>query len=207
MMQGWKVFMAVFVLALVGCSTANQSATSSLPAYAGDLRGAVIDPPRTLDDFSLDSTSGETFKLSEHRGQTILLYFGYRTCPDFCPTTFAELLHVYKDLKEPADKLKIVFVTVDPERDDLANLTLYTQAFHKDFIGLRGEGDSLKQVMNTFGITATKRQVGDSPLSYLVDHTASVFLIAPDGTLQVQFLYGTNYRDILHDVRLVMGAA
>ncbi|MBZ0290026.1 MAG: hypothetical protein K8I30_20545, partial [Anaerolineae bacterium] len=63
------------------------------------------------------------------------------------------------------------------------------------------------QVMNTFGIVATKRQLGDSPLSYLMDHTASVFLIAPDGTLQVQFLYGTNYRDIIHDVRLVMNAA
>jgi protein SCO1/2 len=193
---------------LVGCSATSQTQeSSSLPSYVGDLRGAVIDPPRALEDFSLASTDGKPFTLSEHRGETLLLYFGYRTCPDFCPTTFAELLRVYQELKEPADKLKIVFVTVDPERDDIENLTLYTHAFHEDFIGLRGEGDSLKQVMNEFGIVATKRQLADSPLSYLIDHTASVFLIAPDGTLQVQFLYGTSYRDIVHDVHIVMDAA
>ena len=79
------------------------------------------------------STEGDTFTLSEHRGEVILIYFGYRTCPDFCPTTFAELRRVYTDLDEPADNLKIIFVTIDSERDTLENLTLYTHAFHEDF--------------------------------------------------------------------------
>jgi protein SCO1/2 len=164
----------------------------------------VVNPPRTLADFSLASTTGETFTLSEHQGQIILLYFGYRTCPDICPTTFSTMKRVYQELGEPADKVKVVFVTVDPERDTLENMTLYTSAFHDDFIGLRDDGEPLKQIMSEFGVVATRRKVGESALSYLIDHTASVFLIGADGKLLAQYLYGTDYRDYVHDVKLLL---
>jgi protein SCO1/2 len=194
--------LALFVtLIVVGCSSAAQpTLTPPLP----ELRGAVFSPPRQLPDFSLSATTGDTFTLSEHQGEVILLYFGYRTCPDFCPATFAELRHVYRELNEPDDKLKIVFVTVDPERDTLENLALYTHAFHEDFIGLRAEADALRDLTGAFGVVAEKRQVGDSALSYLIDHTASVFLIDQDGRLLAQYLYGTDYRDIIHDVRVLL---
>lgn len=199
MMYRWS-WIIVLVGLLVGCSGTTQNTES--------LRGAVISPPRTLDNFTLMSTEGEPFSLEDHRGQVILLYFGYRSCPDFCPTTFAELKRVYTDLNEPKDKLKIVFVTVDSERDTLENLALYTHAFHEDFIGLRDEsGDALERLMAAFGVVAEKRQVGDSALSYLIDHTASLFLIDSQGNFRVQFLYGTDYRDIVHDVRIVMQSA
>jgi protein SCO1/2 len=195
----------VGVLLLAGCA-ASPAEQSSNPSYVDQLRGAVFEPSRTLNDFSLAATTGGTFTLSEHRGETLLLYFGYRTCPDFCPTTFAALQQVYQELNEPADKLKILFVTIDPERDTLENLTLYTQAFHEDFIGLRAEGETLEAVMEQFGVVAEKRQLADSPLSYLMDHTASLFLVGPDGRLQAQYLYGTSYRDIVHDLRIILNA-
>jgi protein SCO1/2 len=191
---------------LAGCAT-TQTERTPTPPYAGQLRGAVFQPARTLDDFSLTATTGETFTLSEHRGETLLLYFGYRTCPDFCPTTFAALKQVYEELNEPQDRLKILFVTIDPDRDTLENLTLYTQAFHEDFVGLRAEGETLEHVMEQFGVVAEKRQLADSPLSYLMDHTASLFLIGPDGRLQVQYLYGTSARDIVQDLRIILDAA
>jgi protein SCO1/2 len=193
------------LLLLVGCSSTSTSTTTGLP-YADQLRGAVFDPPRALNDFSLMATTGEEFTLSEHEGEIILLYFGYRTCPDFCPTTFATLKRIYEELDEPAEQINVVFVTVDPERDTLENLALYTHAFHEDFVGLRGEGETLTQVMGQFGVVAQRQQLADSPLSYLIDHTASLFLIGPDGRLQVQYLYGTNYRDIVHDLRIIMDA-
>ncbi|MBZ0284502.1 MAG: SCO family protein [Anaerolineae bacterium] len=198
MVYRW-LWMIVLAGLLVGCGSTTQSTEP--------LRGAVISPPRNLDNFTLMSTDGEPFSLDEHQGQVILLYFGYRSCPDFCPTTFAELKQVYSALEEPKDKLKIVFVTVDPERDTLENLTLYTHAFHEDFIGLRDDGEALKSLMAAFGVVAEKRQVGDSAMSYLIDHTASVFLIDAEGNFRVQFLYGTDYRDIVHDVRIVMQSA
>ncbi len=197
MAKRW-LWVIVFLAAMVGCSPAVTSEP---------LRGAVFDPPRQLDDFTLMSTEGVPFTLSEHRGQVILLYFGYRSCPDFCPTTFAELKQVYSALNEPKDKLKIVFITVDPERDTLDYLTMYTHAFHNDFIGLRDDGAALKQVMKEFGVVAEKRQLGDSPLSYLIDHTASVFLIGKDGVLKAQYLYGTDFHDIVHDLKIVLPAA
>lgn len=172
--------------------------------YMDDLRGAIFDPPRALADFEVPSTAGQPFKLSDHRGEVILLYFGYRTCPDFCPTTLIELNAAYNDLGEPADKLKVIFVTIDPERDTLENMKQYTGAFHQDFLGLRAEGDKLKMLIDEFGVVAEKRIVGESALSYLYDHTASIFLIGPDGQLEAQYLYGTDYRDIVHDVQLIL---
>lgn len=181
-----------------------DSPSAELPPYADEMLGAVLNPPRTLTDFTMTSTNGEAFTLSEYRGQTILLYFGYRSCPDFCPTTFAELRRAYYELEEPADHLKIVFVTLDPERDTLDLLTQYTHAFHTDFIGLRDEGDGLNTLMAELGVVAEKRVVDESALAYLIDHTASLFLIGPDGRLQAQYLYGTDYLDIVHDVRLIL---
>jgi protein SCO1 len=196
----------VGIMLLAACSSSDSDTEDVSLPYADQLRGAVIDPPRVLSDFSVPSTTGADFTLSEHKGETILLYFGYRACPDVCPTTFGELILVYQALNEPVDKVKIVFATVDPERDTMDYLTLYTHAFHDDFIGLRAEGEELESLMGLFGARAERQQLGDSPLAYLMDHTASVFLIGPDGRLQAQYLYGTSYRDILHDVEIVLDA-
>jgi len=201
----FKNFVCVLLLSvalLSGCQSTPE--VRSEPDYLDELHGAVFDPPRVLSDFSLMSTTGEPFRLSEHRGEALLVYFGYRACPDFCPTTFAELLRVYKALGEPSDRLRVLFVTVDPERDTLENLRLYIESFHQDFIALRDDGEALKQLMAEFGVTAQRRQLGESALSYLIDHTASVFLIGPDGRLQAQYLYGTDYRDIVHDLELIL---
>lgn len=181
---------------MTGCGAKSASA----PA----LNAALFDPPRTLTDFSAEATGGETFTLSQHQGELILLYFGYRTCPDFCPTTAFELRTVYQALKQPADKLKVVFVTVDPERDDMTSLARYVGAFHPDFIALRPEGDNLQAIMRQFGVVAEKRPMGDSPESYLVDHTASIFLIGSDGKLHGQYLYGTPYEDIQSDLQKLL---
>ncbi len=207
-MQGNTMkYLLIILVLLAGCSAATSTPEASQLSYADELRGAVFDPPRSIEDFTFTSTEGDSFTLSDHQGQVILIYFGYRTCPDFCPTTFAELKRVYSELGEPADKLKIVFVTVDPERDTIENLTMYTHAFHNDFIGLRDDGTDLEQLMGEFGVVAEKRQVGDSALSYLIDHTASLFLIGKNGQLEAQYLYGTDYRDIVHDLRLILDAA
>jgi len=196
-------------LLLVACAPAAtptvEAPVNDLP-YAGDLLGAVISPPRPVDDYALTSTEGSDFAFSEHRGEIMLLYFGYRACPDFCPTTFAEMRRLYDALGEPKDNLKILFLTVDPERDTLDMLTAYTHTFHPDFIGLRTEGDSLTQMLRDFGVVATRRNIEGSAVGYLFDHTASVFLIGPDGRLQAQYLYGTAYQDIEHDIELIFAS-
>ncbi|MBK9125809.1 MAG: SCO family protein [Chloroflexi bacterium] len=202
--------LALVALAATSCGGAPAPAATPRvpppPAYLDDLNGAVFDPPRVLTDFTFDSTTGEPFRLADHRGEIVLIYFGYRTCPDFCPTTFTELRQIYLELEEPADRVKVLFVTVDPERDTLDLMTQYVGGFHQDFIGLRAEGDPLQSVMDQFGVVAEKRPLGDSPLAYLIDHTASIFLINPDGRLMVQYLYGTDYRLIRDDLQRILQA-
>lgn len=196
----------IVMFVLAGCSGDPTPQADSSPAYLDELRGAVIDPPRNLTDFTVASTLGEDFTLSDHRGEIILLYFGYRNCPDYCPMTFAELRQVYAALDEPADRLKVVFVTVDPERDDLEGLEQYVHAFHTDFIGLRDDGEVLKQLTDEFGISVEKVERKDGG-PYSVDHTVTLFLINENGKILAQYLFGTDYRDIVHDLELILGVA
>ena len=201
----WSWLLVLCLLVLAGCGEqAETNISNEPPAYADDLRGALISPPRPVADFTLASTTGEDFTLSEHQDEVVLMYFGFLNCPDFCPTSMADLRRAYNELGEPAENVKIVFVTVDPERDTIDRMTNYVAAFHDDFIGLRDDGEALQALIDEFGIVAEHREVENSALGYLIDHTVSIFMIAPDGRLLSQFLYGTPYQDIAHDVRLVL---
>lgn len=200
------ILLTTAILALAGCGGDPTPQADARPEYLNEMRGAVIDPPRTLTDFTIASTLGEDFTLSQHRGEIILLYFGYRNCPDYCPMTFAELRQVYTALDEPSDNLKIVFVTVDPERDDLEGLQQYVAAFHDDFIGLWDDGAVLKQLTKEFGVTVEKVEREDGG-PYSVDHTVTLFLINTEGKILSQYLFGTDYRDIVHDLELILGSA
>ena len=159
-------------------------------AYMTNCAARPFDPPRSVADFEVPSTTGDVQVRDPRRGDPLV--FGYRTCPDFCPTTLFELKSVYDDLNEPADKLKVMFVTIDPERDTLENMKPYTGAFHEDFFGVRAEGEELQALIDAFGVVAEKRIVGESALSYLFDHTASIFLIGPDGELEARTCTALN---------------
>jgi len=172
---------------------------------APTFRGAVIDPPLPIQDFSAPASNGETFTLSSYKGSVVLLYFGYLACPDFCPTTMADLQRVYGALSaEEQARVQVVFVTVDPERDTLDKLALYTAAFNPAFVGVRQDDPILMgELVNQFGVVAARREV-DSALVYLIDHTTSVFMLDPNGDLMNRFAYDTPYQDIVHDLQLVL---
>lgn len=197
------VWVVLLLIVVAGCTQTAVQGSSQAPDKLR-LRGAAVEPPRPIHDFSLSATSGEEFRLSEQRGKVVLLYFGYMSCPDVCPTTFAELTRVYRELGEAADQVTVAFITVDPERDSLDRLTRYMAAFHEDFIGLWAEPQTLQPILDQFGVQVRKVDLPDSALKYTIEHTASVFLIAPDGKLLEQFLYGTPYKDIAEDVRLIL---
>ena len=172
--------------------------------YADELLGTVISPPRELADFTLPSTDGEDYTLSEHAGKIQLVYFGYMTCPDVCPATLADILRAYREVGEPADEVEVLFITIDPERDTLENLDAYTNAFHEDFIGLRPtEQSQLDAMMGNFGVVAERREV-DSALVYLMDHSATVFMVSPDGRLLAQYPFGVPYTEIAHDLDVML---
>jgi protein SCO1/2 len=167
-------------------------------------RGVLYEPPQAAYDFQLPAASGGTTSLHEMRGKLVLLFFGYTSCPDVCPTTMAVLRQVTSDLGALADGVQVVFISVDPERDTPQRVQGYVSAFDPRFIGLSGSLDQLEAVWQAYGVY---RQVDDASASlagYLVAHSTRLYLIDPQGDLLLSYSYGTPPEDILSDLRRLL---
>jgi protein SCO1/2 len=159
-------------------------------------------PPAT--NFELVRDDESSFQLSEKRGNIVLLFFGYTSCPDVCPTTLADLnLALEKLKKDDADRVEVVFITVDPDRDTPERTQTYVNHFNSDFIGLSGTEEELSKVWNDYGVYRETVE-GTSAAGYLVNHTARVTLIDEDGNLRVSFGFDTPVDDIVHDLKLIL---
>lgn len=210
-MVRWILFSLIACLMVAGCASPSAKAVDDnrpekAPDFTSKLVGAVVQPPRPIEDFTAESTVGE-FRLSNYRGQVVLLYFGYMSCPDVCPATSATLQWAYDELGTLSEDVTVVFVTVDPERDTLDRLKAYVGIFNEDFIGIGARDEELEAILTQFGARAEKRQMNESALGYLMDHTASIFLIAPDGYLLEQFIFGTTHEDLVHDIQIILEAS
>jgi protein SCO1/2 len=168
------------------------------------LRGTVFNPALPAPEIELTQGNGSSFRLSEMRGQVVLLYFGYTFCPDVCPTTLSDLRRVRADLGEDASRVQVLFVTVDPERDTVEKVDEYVSLFDPNFIGLSGSMGELQEVWDEYGIYREETEFPNSASGYLVNHTARVYLIDPDGNLHLSYSYGTPPEDILHDIKILL---
>lgn len=164
--------------------------------------GAVIDPPKPMNDFSLDRADGGTFQLSDYSGQYVLVYFGYTYCPDVCPTTLFQTKRAFEVLGDDASRVQFVMVTVDPARDSAEQLSKYVANFNPQFIGLRTDDPAvLDPILADFGAFYEIDPAEDSAADYLVSHTASMFLVNPSGELVEIFSYGTTGDEIASDIQ------
>jgi protein SCO1/2 len=168
------------------------------------FRGGTLDPPRPAPEIALRAHDGTDFRLSRHRGDVIAINFGYTFCPDVCPTTLAELAQVRAKLGPAGNRLRVVFVTVDPERDSAERLRAYTQAFDGTFVGLTGSPEQLAAVQRSYGVVARKQTVRGTSAAYLMDHTAFVYVVDPGGQLRLMFPFGTSIDDMTHDIGLLL---
>ena len=141
--------------------------------------------------FDLASTEGGRFTDADLKGTPSLMFFGYTFCPDVCPTTLADTTAWREALGLTPDDLRIIFVTVDPERDDLDQLKTYLSLFSGAVIGLSGTPEETDQIKTAYGVFSER--VDDSgSTEYLVNHTASVFLIGADGGFEGTISYGED---------------
>jgi protein SCO1/2 len=194
---------AALVLA-AGCAVAGAPGTAA-PAGSAGLRSGAFDPARPAPDFALPTTQGGEFRLSRLLGKVVALTFGYTSCPDVCPTVLAELSQLRVRLGAAAKRVQVVYVSVDPERDTAARLRAYTEQFDKTFLGLTGAPDQLAPVWKAYGVSVVRRDLpGSKPPTYLIHHSASVFLIDRTGRLRVMAPFGTPVDDVLHDVRTLL---
>ncbi|MGE5463097.1 MAG: SCO family protein [Syntrophothermus sp.] len=195
------VLVGVLAFGLIGFATL---AVWLLKPTVG-LRGTVYaEPYPDAPLIRLTRHDGSTFQLGDLKGRIVLLFFGYTTCPDVCPTTLAELKTAIDRVgPENAGQVKVVFVTVDPQRDSPQRVQEYVNHFNKEFIGLSGSEPELAKVWNDYGIYRSVAG-GSSAAGYLVDHTARITLIGQDGKLRASYGYETPVDDLVHDLQFLL---
>lgn len=180
---------ALLLLVLAACSRDGPKFKAS------DVTGASFGR-----DFTLTDQNGKTRSLADFRGKAVVVFFGYTQCPDVCPTTMTTLAETMKQLGPDADRVQVVFITVDPDRDTQALLSEYVPAFDKRFLGLHGDAAATERVAKEFKVIYQK-QPGPTPGSYTVDHSAGVFMFDPQGRLRVYASHGQAPDVYAHDLR------
>jgi protein SCO1/2 len=162
-------------------------------------KGTEYVDPRPAPEFSLARADGTQLRLADLRGQIVVLFFGFTSCPDVCPTTLSDARRILEGMGGAADRVSYLFITVDPERDTPEVVGNYVSAFHPAIIGLSDAPEALPPVWEAYGIYVEKVPLGDGH-SYTVTHTARVFVIDDAGRLRLSYSYGTPYEDILQDL-------
>ena len=170
---------AVFV-ALIGLIGGCDKPTGSRLQFSHtDITGADF-----AREFELTSHHGQSVRLADFKGKVVVLFFGFMHCPDVCPTTLSELNVVMERLGADAKHVQVLFVTVDPERDTLENLSSYMGAFNPDFLGLSGTADEIATVTQEFKVIYQKVE-GSMSDTYSVDHSAGTYVFDRDGQVRL----------------------
>jgi len=155
-------------------------------------------------DFSLLDPDGNTRTLADFKGKVVVMFFGYTQCPDICPTTLTEMQQVMTLLGPQSNKVQVLFVTVDPERDTAAILKQYVPSFDSRFLGLHPADEAaLEKVAKDFKIYY-KKVPGKSPGSYTMDHTAGSYAFDPQGRLRLYIKHAQGPEILAHDLKELM---
>jgi protein SCO1/2 len=183
-------FMTAFLVLLAACSPKPEFKNI-------DITGSTAFGK----DFSLVDPDGKVRTLADFKGKVVVMFFGYTQCPDICPTTLTEMQQVMTLLGPKSDKVQVVFVTVDPERDTAAILKQYVPSFDSRFLGLRPADEApLEKVTKDFKIYY-KKVPGTSPGSYTMDHSAGSYAFDPEGRLRLYIKHAQGPETLAHDLK------
>jgi protein SCO1 len=166
------------------------------------FHGTPWDPPQAAADFQLTDHTGQPARLSDHRGKTVLLFFGFVNCPDVCPLTLTRLSSVLRDIDADSSQVRVLLVTVDPERDTPEALADYVTGFGPHVTGLTGDADSLARVRASFYAHAASHDDQDG--HRMVNHTTQVFGIDRAGQIRVLISPEFDLDTVKADVRTLM---
>lgn len=166
--------------------------------------GTLLNPGRPLPGFALTDHTGAAFEPGRLRDRWTLMFFGFTTCPDVCPTTLALLARVEKSLSDlPAQaRPQVVLVSVDPERDAPEQLAKYVKFFSPSFVGVTGSPAQIDEFTRAMGTPVARRPLGEG--GYTVDHSGSIFVIDPSGSLRALFSPPHSQDALIADLRVVL---
>jgi protein SCO1 len=186
---------ALCLVALAACDGAAPKFRST------DISG--VDYGKSLE---LTDHHGKLRRLEDFRGKAVVVFFGFTHCPDVCPTTLADMAIAMKQLGPDADRVQVLMVTVDPERDTQDALAKYVPAFDARFLGLRGDLDATRRTAKEFKVYFEKR-AGKTPDGYSIDHSAQSYVIDTQGRLRLFVRHDRITEDLAPDLRTLLKAA
>lgn len=190
-----KLFLLLCILLLTACGEHELPS----PYHAIDVTWHLDQA-----DFHLTDFNGKSRSLADFRGKVVVLFFGYTHCPVACPTTLAELAQVMRMLGKDADRVQVLFVTVDPERDTPELLAKFVPAFYPSFLGLYGDAQTTAKAAKAFGASYEKQY--DKKGGYSMLHSDGTFLIGPNGRPLLLSRYGQKAELLVQDIRLLLAA-
>jgi protein SCO1/2 len=189
---GWTGLAAVAGTGLGAC-------TDRKPSFnAVDITGADY-----AKGFTLADADGRQRTLADFKGKVVVMFFGYAQCPDVCPTTMTEMAQVKQQLGSDGDKLQVLFVTVDPERDTPPVMKAYMGAFDPAFVALIPTPEQLPALAKDYKVYYKKVE-GKTPTSYSMDHSAASFVYDTEGRLRLYARYGAGVPAMVSDLRALL---
>lgn len=182
---------AALVHLLSGCARPVDS------FHAQDITGADFGQLAKLDGFT-DHT-GRRLASADFQAKAVVVFFGYTQCPDICPTTLTTMKEAMRLLGPTSDRVQVLFVTVDPERDTQKVLADYVPWFDARFVGLHAAPDTTRKTAQAFKVFYAKA-AGGTALGYSIDHTAESYAYDPQGRLRLKIAHGASARQISEDL-------
>ena len=168
-----------------------------------EFRGVDISEVDYARDIQLPDHNGQQRSLKDFKGKVVVVFFGYTQCPDVCPTNLVNMAEVMRQLGPDAERLQVLFVTIDPERDTQALLADYVPAFDPRFVGLFGDPATTQAVAKDFKIFYQKQgDVGGK--AYTVDHSTGTYVFDPQGRLRLYVRHGEKPEVIVADVKKLL---
>lgn len=182
--------LTVLALALAACSKPTFNSV--------DITGA-----EHARDFALTDHTGARRTIADYRGKVVAVFFGFTQCPDVCPTALADLAQVRKALGADADKLQVIFISLDPERDTREVLAQYVPGFDPSFVGLAGSLEDTTRTAREFKVFFAKSP-GKTPTSYSIDHTAGIYLFDKTGRVRLFARHSQGVESLAADIKQLM---
>jgi len=150
--------------------------------------------------FELLGEEGKIYTEKYFLGKPFLIFFGFASCPDICPYGLSVMSSVLDHLEKDNGKFNVVFVTLDPERDDYKKTSDFVKLFHHDIIGLSGSVEQIKEVSDNWRVYRKKIELSDSEFGYSIDHSAFIYLMDKDGSYLKHFSHSVDAEDIIKDL-------
>lgn len=177
-----------------------------LVACKGDkqMHGVMIDPPRTVSGYDFTLPSGARISTAAEKGHPLVVFFGYTHCPDVCPTTLADWKRAKQKLGSDGDRVRFVFVTIDPERDTPVLSEKYAKQFDTSFVGVTGDSATTQRMMKDYGVSAARETARATDTSYFMAHSAQAFLVDDKGRVVAIYPFGIGWDALAADLKTIL---